>query len=307
MAYLFTIGLNVKIVWRKFFNSYFGFNRQQRNGLLALISIIFVLFIVRLNLHRFINPAKIEITNLTEIEEDLDSNFQQQQKFGAYSNKNVGFGKLFAFNPNTVNYEQLLKLGFKEKTAKTFLKFRAKGFVFKQKEDLKKIYGVNDYLYQRLEAYIVLNSTSQNLTNLNKTPISSKSKGGIVIDINSADSLTLLDVKGIGPSFAKRILKYRAMLGGFIFKKQLMEVYGFTPEMYNQIENQIEVKPISIEKINVNKDDFKTINNHPYLSYEHTKEIFNQRRKTLITTDLVRDILKDEELYNKLLPYLDFE
>lgn len=294
-------------MWRKFFNSYFGFNRQQRKGLLVLISIIFVLFIVRLNLNCFISPAKIEISNLTEIEEVLDSNFQQRQKYGSYSNKNEGTGKLFAFNPNTVSYEQLIKLGFKEKTAKTFLKFRAKGFVFKQKEDLKKIYGINDYLYQRLESYIVLGSTSQNTNVVQETSIATKSKGTKVIDINSADSLTLLEVKGIGPSFAKRIIKYRAMLGGFMFKKQLMEVYGFTQEIYTQIENQIEVKPISIEKINLNKDDFKTINNHPYLSYEHTKEIFNQRRKTLINADLVKEILKDEELYNKLLPYLDFE
>lgn len=293
-------------MWRKFFNSYFGFNRQQRNGLLVLISIIFVLFIVRLNLHLFISPTDIEISNLAEIEESIDSNYQQR-KFGTYSNKKELFSKLFAFNPNTVSYDQLLKLGFKEKTAKTFLKFRAKGFVFKQKEDLKKIYGVNDYLYQRLEAYIVLGSTLQSVNVVSETVTATKSKTIKVIDINSADSLTLLEVRGIGPSFAKRILKYRTILGGFIFKKQLMEVYGFTPEMYAQIENQIEIKPFSLEKINLNKDDFKTINNHPYLSYEHTKEIFNQRRKTLINADIIKEILKDEELYNKLLPYLDFE
>lgn len=285
-------------MWRKIFNNYFGFNRQQRSGLLVLIAILFILFCFRLNIHRFIKPTEIEISNITEIEKGLDSNLQNQRRFN--SNE-----KLFAFNPNTVSFEQLIKLGFKEKTAKTFIKFRSKGFVFKQKDDLKKIYGVSDYLFQRLEAYIVLNEKGTQNINYPKNEFKLKDKKKI--DINVADSLSLLEVRGIGPSFAKRILKYRRMLGGFTSKKQLLEVYGFSAEMYAQMEDQLEVRPTTIEKINLNKDDFKTINQHPYLTYELTKEIFNQRRKALITPELTKNILNDDELYSKLLPYLDFE
>ena len=65
---------------------------------------------------------------------------------------------LFFFNPNTVSYEQLLQLGFKEKTAVTFIKYRSKGFTFKQKEDLKKVYGLNESLYSAIEPYIQIES-----------------------------------------------------------------------------------------------------------------------------------------------------
>lgn len=261
-----------------------------------------LLFIIRVNINYFIKPSDITISNLPEIETELTENYNSNQKnksSTAYKNQ-----ILFAFNPNTVTYEQLLKLGFKEKTAKTFIKYRASGFVFKKKEDLKKIYGITDFLYNKLEEYILI---EEKLINNNNTITSKKTLNVQTIDLNTADSVKLIELKGIGPSFAKRIIKYRTLLGGFINKKQLLEVYGFTQEMYNLIERNVEIKTSEIIKININKDDFKVINQHPYITYEHTKEIMNLRRKTAITSENIKTILNDEDVFLKLLPYLDFE
>lgn len=290
-------------MWYKIFTNYFGFNKQQRIGLYVLLCIIVVLLIIRLNINFFVKPSTIIVSNLPEIETKLIENYKSKQdnKFSVNYNNQI----LFAFNPNNVTYEQLLKLGFKNKTAKTFIKYRTSGFVFKKKEDLKKIYGVTDFLYNRLEEYIVieekLKSTNSNTITSNKI-IDTKT-----IDLNSADSISLINLKGIGPAFAKRIIKYRTLLGGFINKNQLLEVYGFTNLMYSAIEQNIEIKTKEIVKINLNKDDFKTINQHPYISYEQTKEIMNLRKKEGITPDKIKAIVLDEEVYIKLLPYLDFE
>jgi competence protein ComEA len=289
-------------VWYKIFTNYFGFNKQQRIGLYVLLCIMLLLFIIRVNINYFIKPSDITISNLPEIETELTENYNSNQKnksSTAYKNQ-----ILFAFNPNTVTYEQLLKLGFKEKTAKTFIKYRASGFVFKKKEDLKKIYGITDFLYNKLEEYILI---EEKLINNNNTITSKKTLNVQTIDLNTADSVKLIELKGIGPSFAKRIIKYRTLLGGFINKKQLLEVYGFTQEMYNLIERNVEIKTSEIIKININKDDFKVINQHPYITYEHTKEIMNLRRKTAITSENIKTILNDEDVFLKLLPYLDFE
>jgi len=290
-------------VWYKIFTNYFGFNKQQRIGLYVLLCIIVILFIIRVNINCFIKPSDIAISNLPEIEIKLTENYNSKQK--NYNSTNYNNQALFVFNPNTVTHEQLLKLGFKEKTAKTFIKYRASGFVFKKKEDLKKIYGISDFLYNKLEEYILIEEKLKN--NSSTANVSNKVVEIQIIDLNTADSVKLIELKGIGPSFAKRIIKYRTLLGGFLNKKQLLEVYGFTTEMYNSIERNIEIKTTAIIKININKDDFKVINQHPYITYEHTKEIMNLRRKTTVTAENIKTILNDEELFVKLLPYLDFE
>ena len=45
------------------------------------------------------------------------------------------------------------------------------------------------------------------------------------LELNSADSATLVAVPGIGPAFARGILKYREKLGGYHSLDQLAEVY----------------------------------------------------------------------------------
>ncbi|UPT65253.1 MAG: helix-hairpin-helix domain-containing protein [Sphingobacteriales bacterium JAD_PAG50586_3] len=127
----------------------------------------------------------------------------------------------------------------------------------------------------------------------------------IVVDINTADSLALLAVKGIGPTFAGRIVKYRNLLGGFTNKEQLAEVYGFA-DKYDGVKDQIKASA-GHKRINLNTATFKEMNKHPYIKYELTKAIFNLKKKlgTFKAVDDIKQIdLVTDELYNKLAPYL---
>ena len=253
---------------------------------------------MRLSLSSFIKKSNIIVADLPFIERKIEPVIRASK----YDYTKPGKLKLFAFDPNTVNLNQLLELGFKEKTVSIFLKFRNKGFVFKQKEDLKKVYGVSDELYKKLEPYIVIEKETPGPV-ANKKPEQLQKR---IIELNTADSLELLEINGIGPSFAKRILKYRTLLGGFINANQLLEVYGFTAEIFEKIKSQVSVNTSVITKLNLNKDDFKTVNRHPYLSYELTKQIFDKRRKETITPENLKDIVKDDAQYFKLAPYLTF-
>jgi DNA uptake protein ComE-like DNA-binding protein len=127
-----------------------------------------------------------------------------------------------------------------------------------------------------------------------------------IVDINTADSLALLDVKGIGPTFASRIIKYRNLLGGFVKKEQLLEVYGFDKEKYDGIKNQVKVAG-QHTIINLNTATFKELSRHPYIKYNLTKAIFALKNKlgTFKAVDDIKQIdLVTAELYNKLAPYL---
>ncbi len=294
-----------------FLNNYFGFNKQQRNGLILLSIISLILFLVRIIYPSFITPEKIEIKNLPLIEQKLDSSYQlSQDRFSGNVKKENTALNLFVFDPNTITNQQLQQLGFNKKTAQTFLKFRDRGFVFKEKIDLKKVYGISDNFYSKLEPYIIIeNKNSAANLNSNKSEsniTASANKNQTKVELNTADSLTLLDINGIGPSFAKRILKYRSLLGGFVSVEQLKEVYGFTDEMFEKIKPNVTVNAERIKKINLNKDDFKSINKHPYLSYELTKTLFDWRKKTVITAVNLKDIINDDQAYNKLMPYISF-
>ena len=61
---------------------------------------------------------------------------------------------LFAFDPNTVTYEELRAMGFDKRTAVGIIKYRTMGKVFSIKEDFALCYGVTDSMYTRLKPYI---------------------------------------------------------------------------------------------------------------------------------------------------------
>jgi competence protein ComEA len=276
-----------------FLNNYFGFNRQQRNGLMVLICLSFLLFVIRITYPFFISPPSIEVLNLPTVSLD---DLPVQPTSGA--------AELFVFDPNTATTEQLVRLGLKEKTAATLVKYR-KRHPFTKKEDLQKVFGISDRLYNELSPYILIGPAKKTRTarSTKKTPVTAQGKK---LELNTADSTQLETLKGIGPAFARRIIKYRNMLGGFTGKEQLLEVYGLTEEKYRLIENEVEVNPSLITRINVNTDDFKVVNRHPYISYELTKKIFDARRKAPLTTSSFRELVGDEPLCNKLQPYLNF-
>ena len=47
-----------------------------------------------------------------------------------------------------------------------------------------------------------------------------------VLDVNKATALDFQKVYGIGPVYSKRIVKFRAIFGGFVHMDQLQQVYG---------------------------------------------------------------------------------
>jgi len=297
---------------RKLLADYFGFNRQQRNGVLVLAGISFTLLVIRIVYPHFITPAAIEIKNLPLVERKVDSAYQAASPVFSKRSAPAAMQKLFAFDPNTVPAEQLLALGFSERTVKTLLKFRSKGFVFKEKKDLQRIYGVSDRLYTSLEPYIVIEQhiaaeKEPERPIAKQAQTTTATKPVQIIDLNHCDSTALTSLNGIGPSYARRIIKYRELLGGFCTINQLKEVYGFPEDLFEKIKPNVTVTTVPLNTINLNKDEFKTINRHPYLGYQRTKLIFDWRKKTTITATNLKEILNDEALYRKLLPYLKFD
>lgn len=132
-------------------------------------------------------------------------------------------------------------------------------------------------------------------------------KDTVIININSADSLDLMMLKGIGPYFADKILKYRNRLGGFYEKEQLLEVYGMDTARFENIKKNISIDTTLIVKIDINKVDFKTLSKHPYFEYHIVKAIINRRDKKK-PYESINELLEIESIYPELFemikPYI---
>lgn len=62
-----------------------------------------------------------------------------------------------------------------------------------------------------------------------------------VVNLNSADSVGLQLIKGIGPKMAERILAYRTEHGRFQKPEELVNVRGIGPAKYERIKEQVTV------------------------------------------------------------------
>lgn len=60
----------------------------------------------------------------------------------------------FYFDPNTADSTQLLRLGLQPWQVRNIYRYRAKGGVYRKKEDFARLYGLTVKDYRRLEPYI---------------------------------------------------------------------------------------------------------------------------------------------------------
>jgi len=110
------------------------------------------------------------------------------------------------------------------------------------------------------------------------------------VDINTADSVALEALPGIGPAFATRIIKYRTLLGGYVKVEQLKEVYGMPPETYERIKPSCTLNLAKVKKIPADSLWLKPYKfYHPYLSKELKAAITTKKK----TTDYSQAILQE--------------
>jgi len=142
----------------------------------------------------------------------------------------------------------------------------------------------------------------------NKYPVQPKLSEGETITLSQSDTAQWKMIPGIGSSFARRIVKYQNLLGGFVSKEQLREVYGMDDELYTRIEPYIK-EDAQVTKLTVNKLEFRDLLRFPYLSYEQVKAITDLRKRkgsisSLDELGMLEEFSQEDLL--KLAPYLEF-
>ncbi|MDF2435630.1 MAG: hypothetical protein K0Q95_6 [Bacteroidota bacterium] len=296
---------------------YLTFNKRERNGVFVLISIITVLLIflnVSENFHdtppadlvkfgKELDVLNAAISGKPEVNGEEILVEPMRTKLGEKQ-----IAERFDFDPNELTDEQWKRLGLSDKQIRTIKNYRSKGGKFKKKEDLKKIYGMKPELYASLEQHIQIEPAPAVFENgkVEGPRATAAVKAPDLLDLNAADSAMLTTVKGIGPFYAKTIVKYRNSLGGFHSKEQLMEVWKFDQEKFNSIEKLVFVDPASVKKININKCEAEDLKS-PYIKWNVANAIVNYRKqhgKFKTIQDIQQTDLVDDETLRKIAPYL---
>ena len=191
--------------------------------------------------------------------------------------------------------------GFSSFQINNLIRYREKGGNFLTKTDLLKIYGVDSIFYRKIENFIQIEKLEFTEP---KEIVEPKIN---FVELNNADSTQLVKLVGIGPVFASRIIKYRKLLGGFYSKNQLLEVYNFNEETYEQIKNSILVDTFFINKIRINFADYSELIKHPYINKMQVETILTQIRNNGAITkkeQLLSSKTLDSLTYYKMRPYI---
>ena len=128
-----------------------------------------------------------------------------------------------------------------------------------------------------------------------------------MIELNTANVEELQSVPGIGPFFAKMIIKKRLELGGFSSKEQLLEVYKMEKDKYEEIQKYLRVNPEIIVLLNINTATIEELYKHPYIDYKVANSIVKMREQKgtyKSIEELKESFLISRELYQKLKPYV---
>lgn len=235
--------------------------------------------------------------------------------------------RMQVFDPNTADSSTLVHLGLKKWQASNMLKYRAKGGRYRQAEDMKKLYGMTDSMYQALLPYIQIDTMAVkqyrdsvrksriDTTQSDSVPRYISPKRDTVLNLRTADTTELKLIRGIGSYRAKQIVRYRQQLGGFTHVEQLREIKALQPLLIDTLSadsllahfwlDSIIVEPLSVNSIGVER-----LQRHPYLSFEQAKAIYELRRRKVRLNSIEAleqlDCFKPEELL-RVAPYLSFK
>ena len=219
----------------------------------------------------------------------------------------------FPFDPNTADSTQLLRLGLQPWQVRNIYKYRARGGIYRKKEDFARLYGLTVKDYRRLEPYIRISSDYLPASTLVKEehyerdtlryPV--KIAEGEQVVLNTADTTVLRKVPGIGAYYSAQIVRYGQRLGGYVSIDQLDEIDGFPQDA----KKYFVVQDAHPQQLNVNQLTLQQLRRHPYINFYRAKAIMDYRRlhgnlKSLQDLRLSKDF--PPEVIERLTPYVTF-
>ena len=274
----------------------FGFSQKETNGFVILSALIILSLFLPVIVRSFYHSEKTVFEKDQLLLDSLVRNWKGDKV------KRSGFKTPLlactSFDPNLAD-EKVLQRMLGRRVSGNIVKYRSRGGKFYSSEQLKKIFGMTDTLYNSIKECIVIQDVRE------EKPTEKLAR----FDINRVDSIELRKIKGIGKVLSSRIIRFREKLGGFVSIAQFGEVYGLDTMLVEELQRKSfiadDFMPVPV---NLNSAEPSRLYSHPYIGKDAAKKIINIRRqkgKLNLSDWKEADILPSEKL-DKLLPYLEF-
>lgn len=300
-----------------------NYTQKQWRGLFALMVLLGSLQGMRLMMQRQVPQAFEAI----EVEWEDESVALQEHREG------------FVFDPNTLDQAGWMRWGLSAKQAASIEKYRQSGGVFKTANDLKKLFVIDNEMFERMAPFVMIAESSkhqmgatyqpdlfdvlakgtgastadsamifsqENLTDKQKAFLwqmrlrGQPEKTPNPIEINSASLEDWTALKGIGTTTANRILAHKNALGGFYAITQLQEVFGLDSLKMKELEPFLLCDQKQLVQIRINLAPQEVLEHHPYIKWKLAKSIVAFREQ-FKTIDNIKELSKLEGAEPELL------
>lgn len=306
----------------------FIFTGQERNGILVLLFILLLTLLVDIALPFIVPEKEYDVSVWKEEAEKYYSGIAPVED----ASKNTFEGIV---DPNSAVLTDLTEMGIPSGIANNWIKYLQKGGHFKKKEEVRKLYGMTDDLYRKVQGHLQIadqeipvkkkaddrrqtfvkssykdsmkNSESIRKVSLGKS-IEIELKNIPLVEVNQADSVQLEALPGIGPVLASRIIKFRRLLGGFYEIAQLKEIYGMSDELWAKSSARLYADTSEIKKIDINFLSLTELGRHPYIGFRHAKKVIKCRDTIGKFTQIAELVpIFSADSLKHLVPYLSID
>ena len=245
-------------------------------------------------------PFKINVTTDKRIKAYRKTSYARQRKYRQHRFRVPPC----RFNPNEYTLEQWMYLGLTRKQAAVVLKFCK--YPLTSNKDLKRIFVIPEALFNAIKdsTYYPVSQPNYHCSDVKEK---TSSKQLELVSIHDLDSVSLVSIRGIGPFYAKMIMRYERALGGFHSKEQLLEVYKMNEATYTILCKHLDFSNPKIRKIPINLATAEALEQHPYINRWQANSIVKMRIQLggfQSIQELRKSHLISEEDFDKLEPYV---
>ena len=331
--------------------AYMGYSRTEARGLIVLLLIIVGAIVLPILLRpdepvylpasdqKGLDALVAKLKEHRTSDRAFASRYPKREagkpSYGSSKYPQVARVALAPFDPNALTPEGWEARGVPHFVAGRMVKYRDMAGGFKAKAQIKKMYGLDDSVYQRLAPFMQLPDEAPKRgerpsyaanapgkdgkfppfagagTTANKFP--SKPKNLRPFDLNTADTTQLMQIRGIGAGRAKAVVKLRNQLGGYVREDQLGEIFILkdAPDLVDSLRKYTFVAPsFAPQLVAINSASFDEMYLHPYIRKTLARVIVayrSQHGPYKSAEDLKKVPLMKAEDVEKLRPYLRFE
>ncbi len=213
----------------------------------------------------------------------------------------------YPFDPNRVTAEFLIQMNVRPGLARRWENYLRSGGRFRTAEDLLRLYGMDSATWNALRPALRFPPPPPTKSRLPEASARSTPSAPLPkADLNRVSDTALAEVV---PSWlARRIVKYRFLLGGYVRWEQLLEVYGMKPHFLRKLRRRYYLPDSPLRPLYLNRFSYYRLRRHPYITDSMARAVV-QRRRWIGAFDSIGQLYEvwDSAAVQRLAPYLRVE